>query len=251
MTNIPCPSCRKPTNDGLLCDKCGQRCVRNLLGIADMWGDLADTTVGMRKAGGGGKRSETSPLPYSERASKVSHYVRNQITSWVMDLAEDDRLPRDTVPDCARWLAGRMNLIRVHEASDEIAAEFAYCRGLIWSAVDLPPDRVYCGQCQTCGGDLLAKSGALDVICRRCELAGVIALPIDVKVARDHMAAQVEGMWLTHNEILTAMPSMFGIEINRTTLWRWVKTGRLIEVDKKLRASDVLDLAHGEAKRSA
>lgn len=252
MSGLTCPSCMKESPDGLLCDKCAQRCVKNLLGIADLWPALEDAQVNARKAGSGGKRNDVSPLPYNERAGKVASYVRNQVTSWVRDLAdEDDDLPADTVPDCCRWLAGRMTLIRRHEAADEIVGEFGYCRGLIWSAVDLPPDRVYCGPCSTCGADLLAKAGALDVVCHRCEIAGVITLPVDVVAARAKMSADIEGMLLTRDEILTAMPSMFGVEINRTTLWRWVKAGRLVEVDKKLRVADVLDLAHGEAARSA
>lgn len=245
MSWLKCAACGSASVDGLLCTRCSERLRSDLLSIASMWEGL----YGARGSGGrsgGGRSSDMTPLPMSARALKVASYVRNQLQSWVRELDLGDLVidqrgcwcepyracrgwRRVSIPDdpklWALWLSRRIQRVRGHAASDEICAEFEYCRTLLRRAIDAPPDLVTCGRCPICGGDVLARRGDIEGICRRCEQSGVVsALPVDS--SRAGMWDQVPSMELTRNLIMQALP-MYGVRLKPATFRQWVHRGKI------------------------
>lgn len=239
-----CPCCDRPTADGLMCHTCTGRLTGDLRTMARLWpaleGVLAKTA---RRGSGGGRRTDPSPLPLDPHAYKVRTYVRNQVTTWCRELDLGDPPPDGRTRTLILWLIARIQRIRGHGASDEIAAEMGYCRTLVWQAVDLAAERTYCGACDTCGADLYARPGATEVLCRDCEKAGLITLPVDVAARREAMRATAEDTLVTMDELLTAVPSLYGVEIRRGTVVSWASRGRLASHAGRYRVGDVLTLA--------
>ena len=248
------PSCAGDTGDGLLCPRCTGRLRQALTAIAQLWPDLEVVLSRQARTGSGGKRVDDSPLPVDVQALKVYSYVRNQLQTWVrlLDMGDLGGLSEPRL--WALWLSARTERCRTHVASDEILAEFEYCRGLVWRVVDLAPEMLYCGSCPVCGGYLYAKPGAKEVVCRRCAQAGIGTPAVNVAARRGEMGAAAEDLLVTLDELLVAVPSLYGVEVRRNTVSVWVHRGRLVTHGRdpvRYRVGDVLDLVHGMTLRSA
>lgn len=88
-------------------------------------------------------------------------YVRNQLQTWVRELAlGDDRDLADNPRAWAHWLARRVQRMRMHPAVDELINEIDYCHKLIRRVVDRHDDRVSVGRCEVCDHALMADAGA-------------------------------------------------------------------------------------------
>lgn len=247
---IPCPRCERGTVDGLLCRICTTRLRSDLLTIARLWPQLEITLARQSRRGRGGKRTEDAPLPVDAAALGVYSYTRNQLQTWVALLDLGDR-PRDDPRGWALWLADRSERIRSHVDAADAAAEFHGCAGDVLRVVDLPPELLYCGSCGVCGGYLYAKPGAREVVCRRCVRAGVDVAPVGVEARRGEMRAAAEDLLVSLDELLVAVPSLYGVEVRRNTVAVWVHRGRLVSHGGLFRVGDVLDLVHGLTARSA
>lgn len=245
----PCPSCGAETVDNLLCGRCASKLRRDLESIARLWPDLEVTLSRQSRTGSGGRRTDDSPLPVDAQALKVHSYVANQLQTWVRLLDMGDLGELSEPQSWALWLSARTERCRTHGASEEIAAEFSYCKSLIWRTIDLAPELLYCGSCPTCGGMLYAKPGARTVVCRLCQRAGVDVPAVDVEERRGEMRAQAEDSWVTLDELLTAVPRIFDVEVRRNTISVWVHRERLFPRDGLYRVGDVLDLIYGVSSR--
>ena len=245
----PRPDCERPTPDGLLCERCTDHLRRDLAALPGLIADL-DVTLTRQARVGSGSSKDRSPLPLNVAASEVGWAVRNTLGTWVRTIELDDLGDlADDPADWARWLGKRVERIRGHVEGGMLADEIGYCVVSIRQVIDTPPESLYCGPCATCGADLYARPGASEVLCRRCERAGFVALPVDVQTARTALRARAEDMLVTRTEALRALPSMAGVDLPSKTLDRWVQTGRVADRAGRVRLGDVLDAAAGWVAR--
>lgn len=245
MTDLSCPGCQAESHDGLLCARCSSRLVADLERLPSLVHQLEVTMTRQTSSGPSqGKASETA-LPFHEKASKAATYIRNQLSTWVRELELGDPLPADTVRGMAHWLAARVQRIRGHAASSEIVEEFDYCVKIALRVVDRPASKEFCGPCPTCGKDVYSRPGQVEVACRECEAV------VNVQWARNRMLERVENSLASRREILTAIPDLFGVEINSSTFRSWEKRRRILEVSPGMyRVGDALDLAREAATRT-
>lgn len=159
-------------------------------------------------------------------------YVRNQLQTWVRELAlGDDRDLADNPRAWAHWLARRVQRMRMHPAVDELINEIDYCHKLIRRVVDRHDDRVSVGRCEVCDHALMADAGADMVTCKRCEAVGVASTVVEVAPRRRKLLSDAEDRLLPRDAILRAVPLMWRVEVNRETFRSWVKRGRLVKVE--------------------
>lgn len=245
-----CPRCARPSADGLLCAACSTRLVDDLHSL-DGWLDELDVTMSRQTAVQHGTvgRSSGSPAPADLDALSVYSYVRNQLQTWVRELDMGDTGSLADNPRAwARWLADRMQRIRGHEAVDELAGEIDYCRKLIKRVIDRP-ERVYIGQCETCGASLHAPADAVVAVCRKCQAAGIEPVPeISVIPRRAELLRQAENRELTGPAVMHLVALFWRLTIPRRTFRSWVERGELIrtnpaEGEATYRVGDVLALA--------
>ncbi len=79
-----------------------------------------------------GGKTAGIPAPANLDALEVYSYVRNQLQTWVRELAlGDDRDLADNPRAWAHWLARRVQRMRMHPAVDELISETDYCHKLI------------------------------------------------------------------------------------------------------------------------
>ena len=247
---VNCPSCEAVTADGLLCSGCTGRLRSALLAVARLWPDLEVTLSRQARTGTGGKRTDPSPLPVDVEALKAYSYVRNQLATWGAAAGCGLSDPRSR----ALWLAANVEACRALEDAAGMLGELEYCRTLIRRVVDLPPELLYCGSCQVCGNYLYAKTGTDNVTCRRCVKAGIDTPAVPVEARRGEMRAAAEDLLVTMDELLTAVPALYGVPVRRNTVSVWVHRGRLLPhgADPQLfRIGDVLDLVHGMTARAS
>ena len=245
-----CPACGAETPDGMLCSGCTGRFRSALLAVARLWPDLEVTLSRQARTGTEGKRTDPSPLPVDVEALKAYSYVRNQLATLAALTGCGVSDPRMR----ALWLAGNADRCRTLETAADELGEVEYCRTLIRRVVDLPPELLYCGSCQVCGGYLYAKPGAENVTCRRCVKAGIDTPAVPVEARRGEMRAAAEDLLVTMDELLTAVPALYGVQVRRNTVSVWVHRGRLLPrgSDPQLfRIGDVVDLVHGMTARAS
>lgn len=254
MTERTCPSCGQRQPDGLLCKKCTEWLRNDLQELPGLMRNLRLTYSRQSRHGNsGGRRTKASegPLPWNNKAAKVHDEAVNMIGTWIRALEIGDLewridgcscMPyracrgyrmhylRPNMTAWCRWLLARINRVRGHEGVAEFALDVKDVIKKIRRAIDLPPDRVFAGQCDVCGGELYAKKGAAEVACRKCaEVAGPDdGVPIyDVEDRRKWLQETVRSRLATAQEILAAVPSLYGVEINSNTFKSWVTRGRL------------------------
>lgn len=217
------------------------------------WLSELDLTLSRQtgNAPGIGGKSSTIPAPADLDALEVYSYVRNQLQTWVRELDLGDGPRADNPRALCRWLAERVQRMRMHPAVDELAGEIDCCHKMIRRVVDRHDDRVSVGRCEICDAGLMAEPEAITVTCRKCERAGVETI-VEVAPRRRQLLAAAEERTLPRDAILRAVPLMWRIEINRETFRSWVKRGRLVPTTVTAagtplyRMRDVLDLAQRE-----
>lgn len=218
-----------------------------------MWmGQLQLTYSRQSQTGtGNGGKSANTLVPFDGRASLVFDEVVNTIGTWIRDLETADLFEPHAKCECeapfapcdmesrplrpvmgswCAWLLQRVNRIRGHQAVAEIVRDISTAVRKVQRAVDIKPDKLFCGPCDVCGADLYAKPGEAEVVCRKCaEVAGPHGQVeiYDVEDRRDWLLSTVRSRLATAQEILTAVPHLFGVEINSGTFRSWTTRGRL------------------------
>lgn len=250
---MKCPVCGEGVPDGLMCPKCVGACRRELRTIRDLWPEMTMPGASRSALDGGSRSPDRSPLPVNLAASDDSDEVRTRLVGLVdmLDMGDSAGMA-DWPPVWCEWLIERAPRIATHAASADIRAEIRMCSRLVLRHAGRGRSETwYCGACKVCGAGLYATPGSASVLCHACHLAGIKPEPIDVTRRRETLLKSAEDALVTRDEVLTAVPKMFGVTINRGTLASWISRGRLSERAGKVRVGDVLDLAHGVARRGA
>lgn len=192
MAERPCALCTRPVSDASCCTRCRDGLARDLGDVDAL--DEQLTIVLCRQtayAERNGPRSSTVPLPVDMRASEAAWVLRNTLTTWCRVLGwsekgsdravdgisgvpatheprQDERgaaggwrTSREAVsnPELSTWLLARVELIRHHEAADEIITEIEYAVRLVRNVVDSPAHRTTfpVGPCpENCPGEIRA-----------------------------------------------------------------------------------------------
>lgn len=234
MSEKLCPSCLRPSPDSMLCAT-ETAWLRKDLKNLPMWMGQLQLTYSRQSqtgTGNGGKAAET-PVAFDPDASRIKDEVANTVGTWIRafeDLGDMGDLDNTMSAWCG-WLLRHINRIRGHEAVGEFCRDMSAAVRKVQRKVDIPPDRLFCGPCDVCGTDLYAPSGKDEVVCRRCaEIAGPDAQVnhYDVQDRRQWLLETARASLGTAQEILTAVPGMFGVTINSGTFKSWVSRDRLV-----------------------
>ncbi|MEU5847454.1 hypothetical protein [Saccharopolyspora shandongensis] len=266
MPTCALPDCTRPTNEAAVCRSCLDLLRTDLATIPDLVGEL-DVTIARQARTGqrvGGRPSE-EPLPFNAAASEIRDDLRGVLSTWIRDLWEtygprrevptgevaadgtpvavSELDPLDTLPDMAAWLRRHPSWIAAHPAAGDLVDEMldAICR--VRRAIDVPPERLYCGPCPDCGTGLYARPDRVSVTCRECDTRHDVAelRAALLAAARDHLA--------TATEIARALPGLLGRELSANTVRTWAYTGRLAKRTPdaqgrpRYRVGEVIDLA--------
>lgn len=225
-----CPSCGRPEADGLLCGRCTEYLVKDLQSMPE-WLHELDLSLSRQtgKVESVGGKTAGIPAPANLDALQVYSYVRNQLQTWVRELAlGDDRDLADNPRAWAHWLAKRVQRMRMHPAVDELISEIDYCHKLIRRVVDRPIDRIYVGECATCKRAIHAPADADFAVCQRCKAAGVEPLPeVSVIPRRAELLAIAEQRQLPAAEVLHMIALFWQVTIPRRTFRSWIQRGQL------------------------
>ncbi|CAM3623551.1 hypothetical protein GCM10009799_06150 [Nocardiopsis rhodophaea] len=175
------PDCDSPlTDDSPVCAGCGYELAIALHALhggprgndrgLDTELDLAVTRQGRTGESNMGRRSSTTVVDFDERASETVDVVRNTLSTWVRMLHGEvgGRLPNDTLGDMARWLERFIDWIRRSDFGGECVDEITAAVRLAERTVDRPEQRVFAGQCRTCGAPCYARPGSERVRCGSC-----------------------------------------------------------------------------------
>lgn len=248
MTSM-CPSCGRPEHDGLLCQRCTRLLSEDLHRLPEWLGEL-ETTMSRQTSKTptiGGKSSDTPP-PANLDALNVYSYVRNQLQTWVRELDLGDGPMADNPRAWINWLAARVQRMRMHVAVDELISEIDYCHKLIRRVVDRAVERIYVGECGTCGRAIHAAADADVAACRRCQDAGVVVPEVSVIPRRAELLKRAEDQDLSAASLLHLIDLFWQIKIPRRTFRSWVERDQLKRTnpgqdEATYRVGDVLALA--------
>ena len=226
MTVTPCGSCTAPVPDGYLCTGCTGKLAGALKLAADIAPDLDDAVARLLRRGGGGKSaSPEPPLPFDIAASDAAAALKNEVGSWARIVAEtwtDSVMdwPADETASIARWLGGRMRVIRNAQWSPDMLHGVRAAVDRALAVVDRKPEMVPLGACPQCGRDLAAELGSDEALCS-CGYwtAGIIA--------RHRERARQADKLMTPSELSAALAAC-GYTVAPGTISSWGTRG-LIE----------------------
>lgn len=281
MTGLACPSCGRKSADGLLCQQETQWLRKDLKNLPEWMGQLTLTYSRQTQHNtGGGAPSAQTPIPYDPKAAQVRDDITRTLAKWisVYQLGDVDRwvtgcecrpyqacrgiileqLPFTASAWC-NWLLNRINRIRGHETAPEFARAMTTAVRKVRRKVDVPPDRLFCGPCDFCGTDLYAPAGKDEIVCRRCALVagpGEQVNHYDVKDRQEWLLEGVRTRLATAQEIVTALPGLYGVTINSGTFRSWVSRNRIESKSTyagvpMYSVNDVLTLATEAAARNS
>lgn len=225
MSNDPCMVewCDRPVGDGWVCQHCGDKLSVALGDVPALWGEL--DTVLTRQArysdpeGRGGEKA----FPFNLKASDLGQALRGTLNTWCRLIAEErgKDLPEDNPAAVAGWLLYHVTWLRHHRAGADAVDEITSAVHKVRCIVDRPPERIYAGPCQDCGGDLYGKPGAVVVHCRPCGL--------DYNVAEmvAWMQDEARQRLVTAKEAIVLL-GRFGLPLSQKTIEKWRQRDRLV-----------------------
>jgi len=216
-TSAACQACTAPTGDTVfLCRDCIQKLATDIASVVWMVRELETTLTRqarfVRQSDSGLSRSATTPLPWDERASRVTKLLDRGIHYWAIEVSLLDREdPRDPLSallvdggcvEVARWLWRNLTTLRIHEQAGRAFEELRDVCKQARTTVDRPPDMVTYGMCGIklpnrgiCNEYLYGAPNQLTLECRRCHST------FQLKERRDWMLAYVSNMMGTTGEI--------------------------------------------------
>lgn len=228
------------------------------------WSGLADQLMATmaklgRSGGRPGGRSSSVPLPLDQGAASARIELHSALARSVgtLNLGPSGTVlgpwPQDTITAMGAWILERIDFVRGHARAADIKLDVCGAVGQARRVIDAPSSQQLVGRCEVCGGDVYAAPSSDTGACRSCErvITGVAA-------RRGAMLSAAEGRLVTKREALAILPSMYGVEVSDTRFRKWVSRGRLAvsgcDVGSRVdlfRVADLLDLVHGEVRRSA
>lgn len=201
-------------SDARLCRPCAADLRAALDGMSDLVEELHVTLTrqaNVAQSDGVPRRSSPRALPYHTAAGDMLHELRAELGGWVRVLDSRARCA-DTIPAMARWLSGRIEQIRGHEAADAMHGDILAMVRRAWHVVDLPAPPTYAGPCD-CGGEYWLRAGAAAATCRGC---GETREPRELA---DLMRA-VEGQAM-HASAAVRILRVLGYDIGSSTVRQW------------------------------
>ncbi|TKV61857.1 hypothetical protein FDO65_10040 [Nakamurella flava] len=213
-----------------------------------------------RNGSRGGGRSSSVPLPLDLGAGAARIELRDALAKSVrtLNLGPTGTVlgpwPQDTITAMGAWLLERIDFVRGHARADEIKWDVCGAVAQARRVINAPSSsQQLAGRCEVCGGDIYAAPTSDIGACRQCE-----RVVTGVAVRRGAMLTAAEDKLVTKRQALAILPSMYGVEVSDTRFRKWVSRGRLAvsgcDVADRVdlfRVADLLDLVHGEVRRSA
>lgn len=234
-------TCGQPVADATVCATCAGMLTAALRKVEEWLADELETTLTRQdrtaRPSGGGRPAET-PLPYSGRASEASWVLRSALVGWVRMIAEDD-WPDDTLPAIARWLRGRVEVIRHHPAAAEALDEITAAAQEAERAVDLPHSGMLAGTCPECGRPVYAREGVRTARCHDDACDG----EVDVHEWRTEALHRLNAAALPAADAARALTAL-GHTVTPERIRQWARRGKLSPADSSARyyLSDVRNL---------
>jgi hypothetical protein len=148
------------------------------------------------------------------------------------------------------WLLQHTTWLADHDAGAEAADELAaVARGLRRHVDRRADDRELVGTCEVCGGDILARPGAAQGHCRKCEVV------VDAVAGRERIREELAVRLFTLRELRSAV-TFYGWQLSHDRAESWVRRGRLQARGMSARGAtyrldEVLGLLSGEASKRA
>jgi len=217
-----CPSCTRPTPDGLVCQSCIERLRADLTALPGYWAELPTTIHRQAQTGdGSGGKAHEAPLPFDLTAATVRDSVINTIGTWVRELSfGDDTNLAPTMRAWCRWLLDRTQRIRGHLAAEEIIDEIHYAVSIVRQVIDRPGDSILCATCEVCGKDIRASPDAAEAVCRWCWIGGrENSYPVPAR--RADAWKEAESRLVTRAQVLEALV-YYQIEVKPPTFRSWI-----------------------------
>lgn len=269
-----CQACTSSTGDGItLCTKCVGK-LQDALSSVSKWLMTELRTTIVRQARftrqGESVRSATTPLPWNDRASRLSRQLHRELASWVQALGEGDTEdPIEHVVgsrELARWLWRNMSAIRSCDAAGALYRELTRTIERCGAIVDRPVDMVTYGMCANtdpdetghptrvaCDEYLYGVPNRPAVKCRKC---GAV---YDVAKRKEWMLQYVGGMVGTASEVATYL-RISGVKVSPDQVRKMKErkrisaAGRVMDGKKPVdlyRFSDVITAMSDRYKKSA
>lgn len=227
-----------------LCKRCADELWTLLTGMPKLVSWLQDSAIGNTKIGGGEKsrgnayQSQTPAL--NQRAVDLLDHIHATLGEWASSLAYSlaTGIPvrsgaRPDSGDYARFLAGQiMALVRDPDVAELLCACSTFVkRGVTVINPRIPP--TFCGPCPTqitdhrhctdcgdrhheCATRLLARRGAVEVICPQCKTTHNVAALVN------HLLARADNFRCTIPEMYRVLV-LLGERVPLDTLYRWAQ----------------------------
>lgn len=275
------PACGEPLPDqGTVCYGCTAKLISALRSIPELMDDLAVTfTKRSRTAEPTGPQGmpEMDPvkMPYNLGASRRRAELVGILISWAL-LISQERLVKfpagfnddgteayteqqtpitcdQTATSLSGWLLQYTGWIRHHDAAPDCITEILDAVRRVRQIIDISPVQVYIGPCtaeldagdgihqRTCGGDLWAREGRLDAVCRQC------GTPWDVRTRQDANLEAARDV-VTYRETVATALTANGRYLTGDLIRKWHTRGLLsvakhdMRGRKMYRLGDVKDL---------
>lgn len=191
-----------------------------------------------------------SALPYGSGASDAMRLLHATMWPWVREALEahpTTYLPDPSTIGLSRALLRLRGWLQGHPDGAAAIEEIRYAVGKCTQAIDLGPDRWYCGVCshdedgELCTEELYVHAGRHEVTCRVCGTTH------DVADRRTAMLDAAEDTLLTLSEMTRALALTGAATVTRKQLEGWVRRGRLVRSGNDgptalYRVSDVRDI---------
>jgi len=254
-TDVQCQKCRGRASSGShLCGTCTVDLRRQLLHLPTLVDYLEDAAIGLTKMGedGGSRRGFESSTPILDfRASDLLEALHSTLGQWATEIARRHSAVisppvnwhrpvaeyRYRSADYAVFLAAHVDhLASDPDCGDLCATLSAYVkRALVILNRKAPP--LFCGPCPTritdhsrctdcgqreheCATRLMARRGAVEVVCPACKTTH------NVERLINHLLARADDFRATIPELHRVL-RMLGTPVTQRTLYRWARTGVL------------------------
>jgi hypothetical protein len=249
-------ACGQPVKDAYVCSDCARQLAKDLGDIPALAEDLAVTRTRQSRLGGRGAgvvvRSEERPLPWDERAARVTVSLQRALLSWVQLVSPLCHVPRLAGPACSscshptcravrppavrtdadilsmsRWLLGQVEWLRHHPLGSQAVKDLGRAVSAARTAIDRPEDRVFLGICSAirdggdlCPVDVYAIVGETTAKCPSCGASHV------VEDRRRKLLHVVDGQLLSATD-LSRILTLYGQPVTQDRIWKWKERGRI------------------------
>lgn len=256
MNVYECERCRGRAENAYLCRQCVTDLRRQLLGLPTLLGHLEDTALGMTRLGNEASRQlgyeSRQPSP-DERAARLLADIRSTVGQWAVETAKRHALVvsppvswarpiadyKPTTGDYAVFLAAHVDRLAVDPDIGDLCASLRSYIKRALAVVNRRTPPQFCGPCPApindhkhctectrrthdCGTRLMARRGAIEVVCPTCQTTHRVERLVNELLAR------ADDFRCTIPELHRVL-RMLGTPVALRTLYHWAlpRVGRL------------------------